>query len=137
MIKLIEHNFHRNIPNKKGVYIIISVDENNDPININRLFNSDKNGFLYIGQSSDLKNRLRMLYRVLHPEKYKATAHTFGLKYNKLPSEIKNKYPLDSLRVILSLDGNAEDVETKKLTEYFNKYGEVPPLNSSVNLKLR
>jgi len=78
-----------------------------------------------------------MLYRVLHPNKYKATAHTFGLKYNSLSSVIKNKYPLDSLRVIVRLDNNPKKLETTELKNYFNEYGEVPPLNSSVNLKLR
>ena len=71
--------------NIEGVYKIYTIT-NNKPKSINRLGAIDYSGLLYIGSTKNLKERLGMLYRVTHGKKkdYKTTAHTFGVKYNKI-----------------------------------------------------
>ena len=80
-IKLSDELFWQSVPSSSGVYFIYSLDDKGVPIESKRLLGTDKKGVLYIGKSNNLRERLRMLWRVLNPE-YKTTAHTFGLKNN-------------------------------------------------------
>jgi hypothetical protein len=89
----------------------------------------DNQGILYIGQSENLRARIRMLWRVLNP-KLKATAHTFGSKYNE-NKKLKKAFPLKSLYVSYQITKEPKTLETNLLDKYFAKFGEVPPFNSS------
>lgn len=84
-IRLTEDSFWKNIPECGDVYFIYSYN-NKSPVKINRVLGVDKEGVLYIGKSENLRERLRMLWRVLNPN-LKATAHTFGTKYNNKKNE--------------------------------------------------
>lgn len=128
IISLAENNFWKQIPESGGVYFIYSYN-NNTPIKLNRVLGTDEEGLLYIGKSENLRERLRMLWRVLNP-KQKATAHTFGTKYNN-NKKLREAFPLNSLYVSFRITINPKTLESELLDKYFSKYGEVPPFNSS------
>lgn len=127
-ISLAENNFWKQIPESGGVYFIYSYN-NNTPIKLNRVLGIDKEGVLYIGKSDNLRERLRMLWRVLN-RKLKATAHTFGTKYNN-NKKLEEAFPLKSLYISFRITTNPKILESELLDKYFSKYGEVPPFNSS------
>jgi hypothetical protein len=128
LISLAEKQFWKNIPENGGVYHIRCF-KNNKVININRVLGIDNDGILYIGKSDNLRERLRMLQRVLNP-KLKATAHTFGTKYND-NKNLKIAFPLKTLFVSIEVAEEPKNLESKLLDKYFIKFGEVPPFNSS------
>jgi hypothetical protein len=127
-ISLVEDRFWKNIPEGGGVYNIHCIKDKK-PIKINRVLGIDNQGILYIGQSENLRARIRMLWRVLNP-KLKATAHTFGSKYNE-NKKLKKAFPLKSLYVSYQITKEPKTLETNLLDKYFAKFGEVPPFNSS------
>ena len=128
IISLAENNFWKQIPESGGVYFIYSLN-NNIPIKLDRVLGADEEGVLYIGKSENLRERLRMLWRVLNP-KLKATAHTFGTKYNN-NKKLREAFPLNSLYVSFRITTNPKTLESELLDKYFSNYGEVPPFNSS------
>jgi len=127
MIRIEPEDFHIDIPEQGGVYWIYSLDNNDVPYPINRILGIDTNGVLYIGESENLRDRLRMLWRVLNPE-YLATAHTFGVNYNALPS-LQLRFPLNTLAVEYEVNAHHKIYETKLIETYRQTFGEVPPMN--------
>jgi hypothetical protein len=128
-IKLSNNFFWQTIASKPGVYHIYSLDPKNKPKKLHRLIGKDEEGILYIGKSENLRERLRMLWRVLNPD-LKATAHTFGEKYNTY-QVLKLNFPLNTLAIKFSCSNNAKELEIKLIDEYINNFGEVPPFNST------
>ena len=127
-ISLNEDNFWNHIPESGGVYYIKTY-YNQIPIRLNRVLGTDKDGILYIGKSDNLRERLRMLWRVLNP-KLNATAHPFGKKFNE-NKKLKNTFPLKSLYISYKISTDPKALEFDLLQKYFLKFGEVPPFNSS------
>ncbi len=127
-ISLVEEQFWMNIPEDGGVYHIYCYKDKT-PLKINRVLRLDNDGILYIGKSENLRARIRMLWRVLNPN-LKATAHTFGTKYNE-NKRLKKAFPLKSLYVSFQISKKPKTLENKLLDKYFAKFGEVPPFNSS------
>ena len=127
-ISLADNTFWDEIPETAGVYFIHSY-YNGHPTRLNRVLGTDEEGLLYIGKSENLRERLRMLWRVLNP-KLKATAHTFGTKYNN-NKKLREAFPLKSLYVSYRTTSEPKTLEFELLDKYFSKYGEVPPFNSS------
>lgn len=128
IISLVENGFWNHIPECSGVYLIHSYN-NQIPIRLNRVLDTDVEGVLYIGKSENIRERLRMLWRVLNP-KLKATAHTFGTKYNA-NKKLMKAFPLNSLYVSYRITNAPKTLESELLENYFAKFGEVPPFNSS------
>jgi hypothetical protein len=128
-IKLSNNFFWQTIPSKPGVYHIYSLDPKNKPKKLQRLIGKDEEGILYIGKSENLRERLRMLWRVLNPD-LNATAHTFGEKYNTY-QVLKSNFPLNTLAIKFRCSNNAKELEIKLIDEYINIFGEVPPFNST------
>lgn len=126
--KFNDEKFYKNVPNEPGVYFIYSLCNDNYPKSIQRVLNTDSNGILYIGKSKNLKERLRMLFRVLNPIKYKAIAHTFGKNYNNSQS-LQEAFPLKTLAFTIHLTDNYSEFEKLELKKYCNQFGEVPPFN--------
>jgi len=122
-------NFHLNVPAVPGVYKIFSLDESEKPIPLPRVLGIDPFGVLYIGKSDNLKNRVRMLWRVLQPN-YKASAHTFGMNYKSLQI-IQDAFPYDTLAIEYEENPEAKKHEKSLIESYRQVYGEVPPLNGS------
>jgi hypothetical protein len=129
--KFIEDKFYLDIPKKSGIYIIYSILEDGKPQFIPRVLKVDSKGILYIGKSKNINERLRMLFRVLNPEKYKTSGHTFGKNYNS-SCRLKEAFPVDKLVFKYTLAKNYSELEKIELKNYFNEFGEVPPLNFSM-----
>lgn len=128
IISLAEDGFWNHIPECSGVYLIHSYN-NQIPIKLNRVLDTDVEGVLYIGKSENMRERLRMLGRVLNP-KLKATAHTFGTKYNA-NKKLMKAFPLNTLYVSYIITNEPKTSESELLDNYFANFGEVPPFNSS------
>jgi excinuclease UvrABC nuclease subunit len=119
-----------NIPELPGVYKIIAVDEEGDPIEINRVLDTDQSGTLYIGKADNLRKRLANMRRAFS-ESHKSTKHIAVRRYNSL-KHFKAKFPVD--RIIISIevaqnDETAKQLETRHLALYEKLLGERPPLN--------
>lgn len=127
-VSLAEEQFWKNIPKDGGIYKILCI-QNKKPIKINRVLGIDNQGILYIGKSDNLKERLRMIWRVLNPN-LKANAHTFGTKYNG-NYKLRKVFPLKTLFVSYKTTTAPKTLETKLINQYFAKFGEVPPFNST------
>lgn len=128
IISLAENNFWKQISESGGVYFVYAY-KNNIPIKLDRVLGADDEGLLYIGKSENLRERLRMLCRVLNPYQ-KATAHTFGTKYNN-NKKLREAFPLNSLYVSFRITTNPKKLVSGLLDKYFSNYGEVPPFNST------
>jgi len=128
LISLADDSFWKRIPESGGIYFIYGY-KNKLPIKISRVLSIDNDGVLYLGKSENLRERLRMLWRVINP-KLKATAHTFGTKYN-INKKLREAFPLISLYVSYTITTEPKTLESELLDKYFLKYGEVPPFNSS------
>ena len=103
-------SFWKSIPSKPGVYQVYSLDKIDEPKKLQRLLGIDEEGRLYIGKSIDLRERLRMLWRVLQPD-LGATAHTFGIKYEKYEA-LRINFPLETLAISYICDDKAKDLES-------------------------
>jgi excinuclease UvrABC nuclease subunit len=121
------YNFFENIPEHPGVYKIYSLDVEGNPLPLQRVLGADVDGVLYIGKTSNLKNRLRMLWRALNPD-YLATGHTFGVNYKQLEI-IRHAFPLQTLAVDYEVTTHYGERETELIEQYRQQFGEVPPMN--------
>ena len=128
IISLAEDGFWNRIPESRGVYFIYSYNDE-IPAKLQRVLEQDKEGVLYIGKSENIRERLRMLWRVLNPN-LKATAHTFGTKYNA-NKNLMEAFPINSMFISYKITNEPKKLESELLHKYFLKYGEVPPFNSS------
>jgi hypothetical protein len=128
IISLEEKDFWNRIPESRGVYFIHSYNDK-IPKKLDRVLGQDEEGILYIGKSENIRERLRMLWRVLNP-KLTATAHTFGTKYNA-NKKLREAFPFNSMFISYRISNEPKILEFKLLEKYFTKFGEVPPFNSS------
>lgn len=118
IISLSENNFWNRIPESGGVYFIQSYNDKL-PNKLYRFLGQDEEGVLYIGKSENIREKLRMLWRVLNP-KLKATAHTFGTKYNE-NKKLSEAFPLKSLYVSYRITTEPKKLESELLNKYFLK----------------
>ena len=125
---LTENSFWNHILESGGIYVIHLYDKE-IPKKINRILGIDEEGILYMGKSENIRERLRMLFRVINP-KLKTTVHTLGSKYNanKL---LREKFPLHSLCISYRISKDPKIFESKFLDICFAKFGEISPFNSS------
>lgn len=112
--------------NRGGVYKILAI-KNETPVTINRLLGADTNGVLYIGKAISYLDRVITLKKSLDPA-YKSSNHDFGVRHKK-HNLISIQFPYEVLYVELIEDKNQNDLERKELKEYYDKFGELPPLN--------
>ena len=59
---------------------------------------------------------------------YISSNHDFGARHKK-HSLIKEQFPYEILFVELLESDNPNDLERKELNEYYDKFGELPPMN--------
>lgn len=114
---------------EKGVYRIRRVDNNGDAISIQRFLGEDEEGIIAIGQTKNIKNRLRGFYKVvIEKKKY---SHSEGLTVHLLRGIAKFKEEIESsnFQYAFRKVENPKEEEKKLLKDYFEKYGEIPPLN--------
>ncbi len=116
-----------NFQAKGGVYKLIAIKKN-VPVMIGRFLNVDQNGVLYIGKAESFIDRVIQLKKSILST-YKGSGHICGRRYKSTPS-IAQKFPDDILYVELEFAHNPSELEKQYLMQYFEKYGEVPPLNA-------
>lgn len=104
----------------EGVYTLKA----NKPIH--RLLNIDESGILYIGKGIILSSSTR-IGKLINALNQTEKRHDAGVRYNM--DDFKNKFPLAELKLKVELINNSLELEKRKLKEYFDKFGELPPLN--------
>lgn len=112
---------------KGGVYKLIAVKDNNR-VPINRFLGIDNEGILYIGKATSYIDRVIKLKTSISPE-YGGKGHICGRRY-KSNENIAKIFPFDILHLELHHTESPSELEDKYLKEYFNKFGEAPPLNA-------
>lgn len=122
-LKLSKQNI-KNLPKKTGVYQI------SYPKKIPRLLTVDKEGILMIGHTGEtLKNRINEFFKAVTKN---TGGHSEGIRFWMLRLEDFLKPAKLRVRSRITRDKNqARKLENKLLKEYQDKYGELPPLNSS------
>jgi len=114
-----------------GIYILkcSNKDKSFEPIPINRLLKSDKEGILYIGNTSCFTDRVATLKKSLSP-KHVSSSHKCGVKYKSNELFIK-KLPFNCLYIELHHSNNPREMEKEFLEKYEKEFGELPPFNRS------
>jgi hypothetical protein len=126
-VRLQPEKFWQDIPAEPGIYKICVLNDNGTAVPLNRLIGTDPRGILYIGEGQNLRERLRMLWRVITPG-YNATAHTCGINYKEVAA-IQRIFPLSMLAVDYQVASNHRILEKQMIEDYRQQFGEVPPLN--------
>lgn len=121
----------KNLPDceGKGVYRIRLVDNNGKSISIQRFLGEDKDGIIVIGQTINIKTRLKQFYKVVKEEK--KYSHSEGLTIHLLKSikKFSEKIKSCTFQYTFSKVDEPKEEEKKLLRSYFEEYGEIPPLN--------
>ena len=126
--QLSDDNLWKILSNKKGgVYKIIAIKEGKI-VPQHRFLNIDIEGILYIGKATSYIDRITGLVKSISP-KYKGNSHICGRRYKSNPN-IAKLFPFDLLYLDIVPSNEPEVLEKKLLREYFDKFGEAPPLNA-------
>lgn len=120
-----------NLANQKGVYVIYALNSDETPQVINRVLKTDKNGVLYIGQTTDqdFKKRLDSFKRVMNPT-LAANNHSGALNMKEI-ERLRERFPITTLFVSIIPSATPKQEETRMIEAYRQEFGEVPPLNGS------
>jgi hypothetical protein len=112
-----------------GIYKIFSQD-NNIRKPIERLLDKDIDGILYIGSATSYLDRVINLKKSILPD-YNGQSHICGRRYKSNP-KIELKFPIEKLYIELIPTDNPIELEKTELEKYFNRFGELPPLNRKI-----
>lgn len=110
-----------------GIYKIIAVKENKI-VPVYRFLGIDTDGILYIGKATSYVDRVIGLVKSISP-KYKGSSHICGRRYKSNPN-IAKQFLFETLFLEIIQSVEPETLEKKLLKEYFDKFGEAPPLNA-------
>jgi len=122
---------HEQYGSQGGVYILhcLDVDDEKTPILIQRVLGVDKEGVLYIGKTAPGLGRIGDLVKSISPD-YKSLGHHVGLRFSK-NKKLAMAFPFEQLHVSFRQADDPAVLESELIQEYFQKYGEVPPLNAN------
>ena len=128
------------VPSKPGIYILYL----NDPIN--KISELDKKGILYIGESSNLRSRLKIVLRPQWKKDYDKNKDemfnhlvlTYAVDFNDdfnliIFSGLTGKGLLkegSSLKLKYSICSHHKNIEKKLLQGHFMSFGQLPPFNT-------
>lgn len=112
-------NNNKNLP-QSGVYRLLAMSP------IGRLLGVDTTGTLYIGKGVILSsyNRIGKFVNALNNTE---SRHDGGNRLNS--SRILEKYPIDKMRITITLTENPKQLESNLLQRYNEEFGEMPPFN--------
>lgn len=128
LYQLCDDELWKKLSDKKGgVYKIIAVKEGKI-VPQHRFLGIDTDGILYIGKATSYIDRVIGLVKSISP-KYKGSTHICGRRYKSNPN-IAKLFPFDTLHLDIIPSSEPEEIENKLLKEYFDKFGEAPPLNA-------
>ena len=117
-----------------GIYQVRIVDEAVIPLPIHRITGIDEEGIIYIG-SGDVNERIKELQRALNVKGH----HNGGSTYILMRQNFRYMGPIyanckPQYRVMLFPSADKVECERQEaimLADYFSKYSELPPCNSS------
>ena len=102
-----------------GIYILYA----NRPIH--RLTGVDENGVLYIGKGKNIIN-YRRIGNLINSINETDTSHSGGIRLNP---KMRKRYPIKDFEIEVQVTEDYTQLESQLLNEYFEEYGELPPLN--------
>lgn len=126
---LITSGPHPEVSSKPGVYRIRAYTKHRGPLPIPRLAGVDPLGILHIGQSDNLRRRIRYFRGAALGKKY---PHKAGREFSEW--HFANLIPLESLRfdcIETSTEQEALKLERVLHVEYRRKFLDRPPLDST------
>lgn len=126
--------FSDSAESKIGIYFIIALGRSKQPIKIKRLLEDDTNGILYIGKTKrSFKERISQFkHTILSKRNYNSHSAAFLIKSTH---KLKNYVEKHRLIVEIFPSKDPDRKEYIELKKYQNKFGELPPLNSSMPVK--
>lgn len=117
-----------------GLYQIRAVKPSGKPIPIPRMRMSDRDGILYIGRSG-LKRKSPVRTLANRIREFENKQHSGGITYADAASRLKGvpRYAGHRLevRAMFLPDAMIVQEEARIIKNYFRKYAELPPCNSS------
>jgi hypothetical protein len=122
----------KHVPDAAGAYVVRVIASNGKPQLIRRCVGGDSNGILDVGESEDLRSRLRTLLRCMSDPKQRG--HTAGWRYAYLG--MNALFPLTRLQFAFKQTNSKVDayaLEGSILEAYVNRHFELPPLNYKFN----
>lgn len=120
------------VPESDGGYQLRATDERGLPQTIRRCYGDDAEGLLGIGESGDLRRRLRSLLACMSEER--KSGHSAGWRYAYL--EMGRVFPLARVQVRYQQTRSrreAYELEGQLLSAYVSRHYELPPLNYKFN----
>lgn len=133
-----------------GIYQIRVVDRVGNPLPVGRIVGVDQEGVIYIGKAGPVQTLAKRIHKFENVSKLGKAKHSGGETYILLKMKLifsdhafknhKLQYKvvhLDTDRIGPELNGKEnfkhkiETEEINALADYFNKYGELPPCNST------
>jgi hypothetical protein len=131
-----------------GIYQIRMVNEGGHPLTVNRIMGVDGEGLIYIGKAGPKRTLGSRIRRFVKVSQWAKARHSGGETYVLLSVNLirlehayrKHRVQYRVMRVggVGSQTGGQETLrqkieeeESKALADYFHKYGELPPCNSS------
>jgi len=129
-IPFLEINRH-NIPERPGVYIIRYSQIKGAPAKVSRAYGIDKQGILSIGETSNLRDRLRGFYRTIKGNRrssnHAASWYYVSCRYDRF-------FKKEGLQFRFKVTNTKEEAEREEfilLAKYRNKFLDLPPLNNN------
>jgi hypothetical protein len=123
--------FHMNdlssIPEKRGVYQFRCPDDDKTPKTISRLLDKDIDGIIYVVKSDNLSRRINAFWKTV--TKRDRSRHAAAWTYCSYDYE--SIFLPDRLQIRYFVGGDPECLEFDLLLEYFKRFKDLPPLNSS------
>jgi len=113
----------------RGVYRLIALSLPGDlerPAMLNRVCGQDRTGTLYIGEASNLSQRLNQLRRSARTHRSEGSHQTMSM-LRQIP---RLNYPPEQLGIALMFTGrHTRGGERDLVRAYMNSFGDTPPLN--------
>lgn len=115
---------------RSGVYKVRLANANGNAYKLERLLRADKEGIMCIGRASDMKQRNAHFLSAI-----KAVYGHSELNlvyYLKKYTGFKKKFKNSQFQYCFRKCSKSKSEEEKLIKKYFKKFGEVPPLNSTI-----
>lgn len=124
ILSLTSDSINKHVEEKGGIYFIYCYNKNR-PRKIGRTLKIDDKGLLFIGKAVNLQRRLKNFIRGIKEGK----GHSGGARFRFY--NLSNKRKLGNcLKFKVNYKCPPEHWEAKSLSEYWDKFGELPPLNA-------
>lgn len=112
---------------KSGIYKLILTD-NGKPKQIGRFLGTDNKGIIYIGKCDNVLDRVINLKKSISQD-FNNNSHICGRRLKNI-EKFYERIPFENLIIQITPSENQIELEKKQLNEYFQRFGEVPPLNA-------